>query len=113
MNDQKSDQEIASYKLIAQVENGKPSEYLVRYLSMDIPQLTLEYHTELLTYYILPNITKELLLKKVNFLECNMDFLGLINFEFVTLSTFELAKRDLPIVVPAEMKEKFDQSVED
>ena len=111
--DQKNDQETASYKLIVQVKNGKPSEYLVRYLSMDVPQLTLEYHTELLTYYILPNITKALLLKKVNFLECNMDFLGLINFEFVSLSTFELAKRDIPIVVPAEMKENFDESVED
>ena len=55
--DQKNDQETASYKLIVQVENGKPSEYLVRYLSMDVPQLTLEYHTELLTYFILPNKT--------------------------------------------------------
>ena len=80
---------------------------------MEVPQLTLEYHTELLTYYILPNITKALLLKKVNFLECNMDFLGLINFEFVSLSAFELARRDIPIVVPAEMRAKFDESVED
>ena len=42
-----------------------------------------------------------------------MDFLGLINFEFVSQSTYELAKRDIPIVVPAEMKENFEQSIED
>ena len=80
---------------------------------MDVPQLTLEYHTELLTYYILPNISNSLLLKKVNFLECNMDMLGLLNFEFVSLSAFELAKRDIPIVVPSEIKAKFDESVQD
>lgn len=52
------DHSTASYKLIVEVYDGEPSDSLVRYLSKDVPDLTLEYHTELLTYYILPNISK-------------------------------------------------------
>ena len=75
--------------------------------------MTLEYHTDLLTYYILPNISNTLLLKKVNFLECNMSMLGLLNFEFVSIPVFEATKRNIPIVVPDEMKANFDESIED
>ena len=52
------DHSTARYKLIVEVYDGEPSDSLVRYLSKDVPDLTLEYHTELLTYYILPNISK-------------------------------------------------------
>ena len=55
------DNKISSYKLIVEVLDGKPSDSLVRYLSKDVPDLTLEYHTDLLTYYILPNISQETL----------------------------------------------------
>ena len=58
LDSQEIDHEIASYKLVVEVFDGKPSESLVRYLSKDIPDLTLEYHTDQLTYYILPNISQ-------------------------------------------------------
>ena len=52
------DNQIGSYKLVVEVEDNKPCDNLVRYLSKDVPDLTLEYQTEYLTYYILPNISK-------------------------------------------------------
>ena len=61
VNSNEIDLNIASYKLIIEVVDGKPSDILLRYLSKDCPDLTLEYHTELLTYYILPNISRNLL----------------------------------------------------
>ena len=79
-----------------QVEDGKPSDQLVRYLSKDVEILNLEYHTDLLTYYILNNITHTLLLKKANFIEQNKAMLGLISFEFVSLHPFEAIQRDFP-----------------
>ena len=57
VNSREIDNKIASYKLIVEVLDGRPSDSLVRYLSKDVPDLTLEYHTDLLTYYILPNIS--------------------------------------------------------
>jgi len=62
----------------------------VRYLSKDVGVLNLEYHTDLQTYYILNNITKNLLFKKADFMERNKTMLGLINFEFVSLHAFEV-----------------------
>ena len=89
------DHSVSSYQLIVEVEDRVPSQTLVRYLSKDVPDLTLEYHTELLTYYTLPNITKSVLLKKVQFLEKNKDFLGLIDFEVVSLPSFEVVQRNI------------------
>jgi len=40
------DHKIGSYKLIAEVVDGKPSDNLVRYLSKDVPDLTLEYQSD-------------------------------------------------------------------
>ena len=89
---QEIDHKLACYKLIIQVEGGKPSDNLVKYLSSEVDAgLTLEYHTELLTYYILPNIPKSLLHRKSRFMEKNKSILGLINFEFISLTEFEIA----------------------
>ena len=49
----------------------------------------MEYTTDMLTYYVVPNMSKSLLLKKSNFMENNKQFLGLINFDFVTLPGYE------------------------
>lgn len=74
------------------MEGGKPSDNLVKYLSNEVEGgITLEYHTDLLTYYILPNIPKSLLHRKSRFMEKNKSILGLINFEFVSLTDFEIA----------------------
>jgi len=48
-----------------------------------------------MTYYILPNIPKSLLHRKSLFMENNKDLLGLINFEFVSLTEFEVAQRNI------------------
>ena len=71
------------------MEGGKPSDNLVRYLQKETSELILEYTTNMLTYYVVPNISKSLLLKKSNFMENNKQFLGLINFDFVTLPSYE------------------------
>ena len=38
--------------------------------------------------------------------------LGLLNFEFVSIPAFEATKRKMPIIVPAEMKANFDESID-
>jgi len=91
VNSREIDHNIASYKLIVEVMDGKPSDSLVRYLSKDVEDLTMEYHTDLLTYYILPNISKNVLYQKTLFIENNMTMLGLIDFEIVSLPAFEVA----------------------
>ena len=63
----------------------------MRYLSKDVPDLTLEYQTEYLTYYILPNISKQVLFKKTNFMENNKNMLGILDYELVSLPSFEVA----------------------
>jgi len=108
------DHKIASYKLIVEVLDGKPSDSLVRYLSKDCPDLTLEYHTDLLTYYILPNISKQILFQKATFLENNMNMLGLIDFEIVSLPAFEVAQRNIALpVIPSEVGDGFEDSFDD
>lgn len=57
--------------------------------------LTMEYQTDEATYYVLPNISKSLLLKKSRFMEANMQLLGLLSFQFVSLSESEVAQRSL------------------
>ena len=42
-----------------------------------------------------------------------MSMLGLLNFEFVSIPVFEATKRNIPIVVPDEIKANFDESIED
>jgi len=101
---------FGSFRLVVEVEGGKPSDSLVRYLSKDVPDLTLEYHTELLTYYILPNISKALLLQKTCFMENNMDLLGLVDFEVVSLPAFEVEQRNLPKSSPKVLAEGFEES---
>lgn len=96
-----------------QVEDGKPSDNLVRYLSKDVEGLTLEYQTDLLTYYIIPNISKALLFKKSCFMEKNMTMLGLVNFEFISLPVFEMAARDIPSVIPEVAIKDYEESVEE
>ena len=54
----------SSYKLIVEVQDGKPSEALVRYLQKDTSELILEYTTSSQCHYIMPNLSKELLLTK-------------------------------------------------
>lgn len=110
---QQVDHSLGSFKLIVQVEGGKPSDNLVRYLSKDVEGLTLEYQTDLLTYYIMPNISKILLHKKSCFMERNMLMLGLINFEFVSLPVFEMAARDIPSVIPESAIKDYEDSVEE
>ena len=46
-------------------------------------------------------------------MECNKEMLGLINFEFVSLPAFEVAQRNIPIVVQDRLKEEFEESFED
>jgi hypothetical protein len=83
--------QIASYKLVIEAIDNKPSDNLVRYLSKDVPDLTLEYQTEYLTYYILPNISKQILYKKTHFMEKNKGMLGILEYEIVSLPAFEVA----------------------
>jgi len=79
-----------------------------------VVELTLEYQTDLLTYYVLPNITKAMLCKKSDFMERNRAMLGLMNFEFVTLPAFEVAARDIPSTIRNAVREfDFEESVED
>ena len=54
----------SSYKLIVEVEGGKASETLVRYLQKDTDELILEYTTDAQYHYIVPNLSKDLLLTK-------------------------------------------------
>ena len=103
---------MGSYKIIVQVEGGKPTDHLVRYLKKDLPELELEYNTDLVTYYILPNITKHFLSKKIAFMERNKGMLGLIQFEVISMSAFEIAQRDILQVIPAEDRQDFGQSIE-
>ena len=69
-----------------------------------------------MTYYILPNIPKSLLHRKSLFMENNKELLGLINFEFVSLTEFEVAQRNIvdPLNVnkPGDV-DSFEESVED
>ena len=65
------DSSVSSYNLIVEVEGGKPSEYLIRYLQKDTDELILEYTTETQYHYIIPNLTKELLQTKSHFMEAN------------------------------------------
>lgn len=76
-------------------------------------ELTLEYQTDLLTYYILPNITRALLQKKASFMEKNMLMLGLINFEFVSLPAFEIAARGIKPDIPNDAIKDYEDSVEE
>ena len=39
--------------------------------------------------------------------------LGLINFEFVSLPEFEVAQRNIPILVQKAEKEEYEESFED
>ena len=98
-----------------EVVGGKPSNNLVKYLTHEVEAgLTLEYHSELMTYYILPNIPKSLLHRKSLFMEKNKELLGLISFEFVSLTEFEVAQRN--IVDPQNVNllaESFEESVEE
>ena len=74
----------------------------------------MEYHTELLTYYILPNISKQVLFQKTTFLENNMTMLGLIDFEIVSLPAFEVAQRNIALpCVPNEVADGFEDSFDD
>jgi hypothetical protein len=114
ISSQHLDHKLSSYKLIVQVYGGKPSDNLVRYLSKDVEELTLEYQTDLLTYYVLPNITKAMLCKKSDFMERNRAMLGIMNFEFVTLPAFEVAARDIPSSIRNAIKDGgYEESVED
>ena len=116
VSQQEIDHKLASYKLSVQVEGGKPSNNLVKYLTHEVEAgLTLEYHSELMTHYILPNIPKSLLHKKSRFMENNKDVLGLINFEFVSLTEFEVAQRNIvdPKNVIGAGADSFEESVED
>ena len=81
--------QLRSYKLIVQVEGGRPSDNLLRYMQMDGVGVTLEYQTDQQSYYILSNMTMSLLFKKSNFMEINQELLGLINFEFVSVNDYE------------------------
>ena len=117
VSQQEMDHKLASYKLSVEVVGGKPSNNLVKYLTHEVEAgLTLEYHTEQMTYYILPNIPKSLLHRKSHFMEKNKELLGLINFEFVSLTEFEVAQRN--IVDPLHEKnvpgvDSFEESVEE
>jgi len=89
---------------------------LVKYLTHEVEAgLTLEYHSDQITYYILPNIPKSLLFKKSRFMEANKSLLGLLNFEFVSLTEFEVAQRNIadPRNRNAPGLESFKESVED
>ena len=46
------------------MEGGHPSETLVRYLQKDTNELILEYTTDTQYHYIVPNLSKDLLLTK-------------------------------------------------
>ena len=46
-------------------------------------------------------------------MENNKEMLGLINFEFVSLPAFEVAQRNIQIVVQDEVKADFEESFED
>ena len=105
------DHKIGSYKLIAEVIDSKPSDNLVRYLSKDVPDLTLEYQSDFLTYYVLPNISKHVLLKKTKFMENNKQMLGILDYEIVSLSPFDIAQRNAPQVL--DLVKSFEQTVED
>lgn len=94
---QEAEQELASYKLSVKVEEGKPSNNLVKFLSHDVDAgLTLEFHSEEMTHYILPNIPKSLVYKKSSFMEANKKLLGLLSFEFVSLTELEVSQRNIP-----------------
>lgn len=105
---------VGSFKLIVEVEGGKPSDGLVRYLSKDVPELTLEYHTDLLTYYVLSNISYALLYKKTKFLEKNRKMLGLIEFEAVSLTNYEIEARSIPRdKLDERLLGSFDESIDE
>ena len=108
------DYSVSSYQLIVEVEGGKPSEYLIRYLQKDTEELILEYTTETQHHYILPNLSKDLLLTKSNFMEVNKQLLGLIFFEFSTRPYFDSshnAKTAAHLSI-TNVKENFEESIE-
>ena len=108
------DYSVSSYQLIVEVEGGKPSEYLIRYLQKDTEELILEYTTETQHHYILPNLSKELLLTKSNFMEVNKQLLGLIFFEFSTRPCFESSdnRKVAGQLSVTNVKENFEESFE-
>ena len=79
--------------------------------------LTLEYHTDFVTIYILPNIPKSLLHRKSLFMEKNKSILGLLNFEFVSLTEFEVAQRNIVDINPKNIQghkiTSFEESLDD
>lgn len=84
---------FGSYRLAVQVKDGgKPSDDLIRYLGKDVDDLVLEYQTELLSYFVLPNISKALLSKKAGFMEDNRSLLSIENFEVVSVPLYEIAQ---------------------
>ena len=98
------------YRLVIQSErnNTKAHDNLVRYLWKDVPQLSLEYATEKLSYYILPNISKSLLQTKASFLEQNRALLGVVYFDFESLDSFETEKRKIAEDKPVQESPRFN-----
>ena len=78
-----------------------------------MPELLLEYNSEALVYYVLPNISKSLLHKKAQFMESHKQVLGLIDFEFTSMPPFEVAQRELMMSAPEHFNEAFEESIDE
>ena len=64
----------------------------------------------MLTYYVLEKVSKTMLLKKSLFMEDNKELLGLVSFEFLSLTSYETKKHnDLSVT---NVQEKFEESFE-